>query len=182
VIQFLSSSYRSSLIRGAHSFRRVSAETIATPFNLTCDADFYKESRKFEGSLMLRKILIWCTRVPIYIISKSISNYLFIFEALKKKKKTVLLRFLLLPVLCSTSYCFGPSTTSAYATSPVTVILFYRGVLHSRNVVDDFTNLFENVQKFEINIEIWKLEIRSKRNLIGFAVPAILCTIKTCKN
>ena len=41
---------------------------------------------------------------------------------------------------------------------------------------------FGNVQKFKINIEIWKLEIRSKRNLISFAAPAILCTIETCKN
>ena len=58
------------------------------------------------------------------------------------------------------------------------------GCLHtdSRNVVNDFRNLFGNVQKFEINIEIWKLEIRLKQNLIGFAAPAILCTIKTCKN
>ena len=58
------------------------------------------------------------------------------------------------------------------------------GVLHSRNVVDDFRNLLRNVQKFgnKLNIEIWKLEIHSKRNLIGFAAPAILCTIETCKN
>ena len=33
-----------------------------------------------------------------------------------------------------------------------------------------------------IHIAIWKLEIRSKRNLIGFAAPEILCTIETCKN
>ena len=49
------------------------------------------------------------------------------------------------------------------------------GVLHSRNVVDDFRNLLGNVQKFgnKLNIEIWKLEIHSKRNLIGFAAPTI---------
>ena len=35
-----------------------------------------------------------------------------------------------------------------------------RGVLHSRNVVDDFRNLFGNVQKFGNNIEIWKLEAK----------------------
>ena len=48
-----------------------------------------------------------------------------------------------------------------------------RGGLHSKKVVDDFRNLFGNVQKFGNNIEIWKLEIRSKQNLIGFAAPAI---------
>jgi len=36
-------------------------------------------------------------------------------------------------------------------------------------------NLFGNVQKFGNNIEIWKLEIRLKQNLIGFAAPAIFC-------
>ena len=59
---------------------------------------------------------------------------------------------------------------------------FAEGVLHSRNVIDDFRNLFGNLKKFGNNIEIWKLEIRSKQNLIGFAAPAILCAIETCKN
>ena len=57
-----------------------------------------------------------------------------------------------------------------------------RGVLHSRNVVDDFRTLFGNVQKFGNNIEKLKLEIRSNQNLIGFAAPTILCTIEFCKN
>ena len=57
-----------------------------------------------------------------------------------------------------------------------------RGVLHSRNVVDDFRNLFGNVQKFGNNIEIWKLEIRSKPKFDWFAAPAILCAIEIRKN
>ena len=34
-----------------------------------------------------------------------------------------------------------------------------RGVLHSKNVMDAYRNLFGNVQKFENNIEIWKLKM-----------------------